>query len=116
MTDIEKDDTHQAYRDAIRNRVCSVCLDQANDGTCGLGGSRLCAIQEHLPRLVATLSAIHSPRMDEYVAAVEAEICGRCSQQDAAGKCELRNRGECALYTYLSLVVEAVEEVQAAAS
>jgi hypothetical protein len=116
VTDTEKDETYRAYWDTIRSRVCSVCLDQADDGTCGLGGRRLCAIRAHLPRLVETLSPIDSPRMDEYVAAVEAEICGRCPQQDAEGECELRDEGECALYTYLSLVVEAVEEVQSAAS
>ena len=107
MTDRVKEETYKAYWDAIRSRVCSVCLDQANDGTCGLGRRRVCAIEVHLPRLVEVLSSIDSPRMDEYVAAIEAEICGRCPQQDSGGKCELRDEGTCALYTYLPLVVEA---------
>ena len=116
VTDHAKDETYRTYWDAIRSRVCSVCLDQANDGTCGLGRRRLCAIEAHLPRLVEILSLIDSPRMDEYVAAVEAEICGRCAQQDSGGRCELRDEGQCALYTYLPLVVEAIEEVRGAAS
>ena len=116
MTDSDRNETHRAYWDAILRRVCSVCLDQANDGTCGLGRRRVCAIEAHLPRLVEVLSSIDSPRMDEYVAAVEAEICGRCAQQDSGRKCELRDEGKCALYTYLPLVVEAVEEVRGAAS
>lgn len=115
MTDSDGNETHGAYWDAIRSRVCSVCLDQANDGTCGLGRRRVCAIEAHLPRLVEVLSSIDSPRMDEYVAAVEAEICGRCAQQDSGGKCELRDEGTCALYTYLPLVVEAIEEVRGTA-
>jgi hypothetical protein len=105
---------YQAYWDAIRRKVCSVCLDQANDGSCGLT-RRTCAIESHLPRLAAVLSAIDSPRMDDYVAAVEAQICSRCPQQDAQGSCDLRNEGACALHTYLFLVVEAVEEINAAA-
>jgi hypothetical protein len=113
VTDTAKDETYRAYWDTIRSRVCSVCLDQANDGTCGLARRRRCAIEVHLPRLVELVSSIDSPRMDEYVAAVESEICGRCAQQDAHGNCELRNEGECALYTYLPLVVEAIEEVRA---
>jgi len=116
VADRVKDETYMAYWDAIRSRVCSVCLDQANDGTCGLGRRRVCAIETHLPRLVEVLSSIDSPRMDEYVAAIEAEICGHCAQQDAEGACELRDEGQCALYTYLPLLVEAVEEVRAAAS
>lgn len=36
MTDRQKDETYQVYWDAIRRRVCSVCLDQADDGSCGL--------------------------------------------------------------------------------
>ena len=106
-------DKYQAYWDAIRRKVCSVCLDQANDGSCGLT-RRTCAIEAHLPRLAEVLSAIDSPRMDDYVAAVEAEICSRCPERDAQGRCDLRNEGECALSAYLSLVVEAVEETHAA--
>lgn len=105
-----KNGKYQAYWDAIRQKVCSVCLDQAHDGTCGLT-KRTCAIERHLPRLAEVLSSIDSSRMDEYVAAVEAQICSRCPEQDAQGRCGLRNEGECALYTYLPLVIEAIEEV-----
>lgn len=115
MTDRAKDAIRQAYWEAIRSHVCSVSLDQADDGGCGLHG-RVCAIEAHLPRLVEVLSSIDSPRMDEYVASVEREICGACEHQDAAGLCGLREEGECALYAYLPLVVEAIEDVRGASS
>jgi hypothetical protein len=105
---------YQAYWDAIRRKVCSVCLDQANDGSCGLT-RRTCAIEAHLPRLAGVLSTIDSPRLDEYVAAVQAHICGECPEQDAQGQCDLRDEGTCALDTYLFLVVEAIEEINARA-
>jgi hypothetical protein len=111
VTDRATDAIRQAYWDAIRSHVCSVCLDQGDDGGCGLRG-RMCAIEAHLPRLVQILSSIDSPRMDEYVTAVEKEICGTCEHQDAAGLCGLRKAGECALYTYLPLVVDAIEDVR----
>ena len=50
--------------------------------------------------------------MDDYVAAVEAQVCSRCGESDEHGRCGLRERGDCALSTYLSLVVDAIEEVR----
>jgi hypothetical protein len=113
MAEIEKDARYKAYWDAIQQRVCGVCLDQKNDGSCGLSG-RVCSIEHHLPGIVEALVAIDSPRMDEYFAAIEQQICKRCSEQDSLGQCELRDKGECALSTYLYLVTEAVQEVKEA--
>jgi hypothetical protein len=104
----------QAYLEAIREQVCRVCLDQADDGSCGLS-RRTCAIEAHLPRLATVLAGIHSPRMDEYDAAVRAEICPSCAQQDAQGDCPVRDASDCALLTYLPLVLDAIESVRGAA-
>jgi hypothetical protein len=100
----------QAYWEAIRQHVCGVCLDQRDDGECGLR-HRTCALQAHLPRLVEVLAAVQSTRMDEYEAAVRAEICAGCPSQDADSHCPLREKSDCALFTYLPLVLEAVEGV-----
>jgi len=108
---MSREERYQAYWEAIRRRVCSVCLDNADDGSCGLGGKD-CAIEVHLPRLVDTVLSVESGRMDEFVTAVESQICGQCTDQDAQGFCRLRQRGDCALSIYLPLVVEAIEEVQ----
>src|SRR4029434_396635 len=81
----------QAYWEAIRLHVCGVCLDQADDGECGLT-RRACALQMHLPRLAEVLSRVHSTQMDDYEAAVRAEICPGCSGQDAQGRCALREK------------------------
>ena len=50
----------------------------------------------------------------EYVAAVQSDICTTCTEQDAEGHCRLRQKGDCALTVYMPLVVEAIEEVNAA--
>jgi hypothetical protein len=107
-----KDLRYPAYWDAIRAKVCSVCLDQADDGSCGLD-QRICAVQKYLPAVIDVASRVHSRRMDEYVAAIESEICARCPDQDAKGRCEQREAGTCALYTYLSLILDTVDEVRA---
>ena len=110
MSASQPDERYQAYWEAIQRRVCSVCLDQAADGSCGLT-RRVCALERHLPALVSALVAIRSDRMDEYVAAIEAQVCSHCPEQDACGECRVRDDARCSLYSYLSLVVEAVEEI-----
>jgi hypothetical protein len=107
------DDRYDRYREALRRRVCAVCLDSRDDGSCGLDAGRHCAVDEYLPRLVDVLLAVRSGRMDEYAAALESEICSRCASQDKEGACRLRDRGECALAVYLPLIVDAIEEVGA---
>ena len=104
------DERYQAYWDAIRRHVCGVCLDQADDGSCGLT-RRVCALEMHLPALVNALVSVRSDRMDEYVAAIEAQVCSHCPEQNAQGRCRLRDAACCALSSYLPLVVDAVEEV-----
>ena len=110
INDVQAEARYRAYWHAIQKHVCGVCLDQADDGGCGLT-RRVCALQAHLPRLVQVLTAVQSTRMDEYEAAVRAEICAGCSGQDAEGRCGLREEANCALYAYLPLVLEAVESV-----
>ncbi len=105
-------DEYATYWSAIQRRACAVCLDAADDGTCGLPRARTCTLPTQLPAIIGAILAVHSDRMDDYVAAIEAAVCARCSQQDDHGRCGLRDQGECGLYTYLPLVVDAIEEVK----
>lgn len=105
------DDRYQVYMDSIRGRVCAVCLDQRDDGTCQLAGGRLCAIEGELPRVVEAVLAVRSDRMDPYVDAVKEQICEGCRGQDQEGHCQFREAGECALWMFLPLLVDAADEV-----
>ena len=104
------DERYRTYLEAIKRRVCSVCLDRRDDGSCGLT-HRTCAIEAHLPDLVEAVTKVESDRMDEYIAAIEAQVCSGCERK-AGLACRFHEHGECALDTYLYLVVEAIEEVQ----
>ena len=104
-------DRYRAYWDAIRARVCAVCLDAADDGSCRLVRGHACAIVEQLPRLIEVLRGVRSQRMDEYVNAVETQICSHCASRAQDGDCKLRHSGNCALYTYLPLILDAIDEV-----
>jgi hypothetical protein len=110
MAQEASDDRHRAYREALRRRVCAVCLDSRDDGSCGLDHGRTCALDRHGPRLIDAMLKVRSTRMDEYYAALDAEICSRCHEQDAQGVCRLRNEGACALAVYLPMIVDAIEE------
>jgi hypothetical protein len=106
------DPRYRPFMTAIRRRVCAVCMDQKDDGSCGLHG-HVCAIEKHMPAVVDVLMALDDHRMDDYVTAVEAEVCGHCSEQDPSRTCALREKGDCALHAYLSLVVDAIQDVSA---
>ena len=104
-------DGYQPYREALRRRVCAVCLDSAADGSCRLSGLRTCAIDEHLPQVLEAIRDVRERRDDTYASAVEARVCRHCPHRDAHGSCSLRQGGRCALLVFLPLVVEAIEEV-----
>ncbi len=108
----DEEDRYQPYRDAIRRRVCAVCLDGKDDGSCGLAGPPACAIDEHLPRLVDAILDVRDRRDDAYASSVEARVCGHCSHRDNLGFCGLRRDGRCTVSVYLPLIVEAVDEVE----
>jgi hypothetical protein len=103
---------YQAYWDAIQRRACGVCLDAADDGGCGLPAGRTCALPSELPAIIEAILQVKSDRMDDYVTAIEAAVCARCPEQDGEGHCGRRDRADCGLYTYLPLVVDAIEEVK----
>ncbi|MGB9604419.1 MAG: hypothetical protein ACP5U2_00210 [Bryobacteraceae bacterium] len=45
-------DDIQDYIRAIRENVCSVCLEQRLDGSCALRGQTRCALDSHLAEMV----------------------------------------------------------------
>ena len=104
----------EAYWAALQQSVCAVCLDSRDDGSCGLPHGRVCALKTHLELVIDVVHGIESPRMDEYVATLEVNVCQSCPEQHD-GQCQKRDAGECALYTYLPMVVDSVEAADEAA-
>jgi hypothetical protein len=98
------------YWQALQASVCAICLDRRDDGSCGLPRGAVCALKRHLPLILDVVHNVDSAHMDDYVETVEGEVCRRCPEQDASGKCVKRDKASCALYTYLPVVVDAVEE------
>ncbi len=101
----------RVYREALRRRVCAVCLDGADDGRCALADDIACPMIELLPVLVAAIEEARA-RGSGYPRVVEARVCSRCRHRDALGLCVRRREGRCALWLYLPLVAQAAAEAE----
>jgi hypothetical protein len=106
----------QDYLDAIRRRVCSVCIDAVySDGhqfvRCGLPKSRTCPVELYLPQVIEVVESVDSPLIEDYVTVLRDKVCAVC-EQSQEGVCALRLKADCALDRYFMLVAEAIEEVQ----
>jgi hypothetical protein len=106
------EDRYAAYRDALRRRVCAVCLDGAENGSCGLGEGPRCPVEEHLATLVDLVIELRARRDTRFTAAVVSRMCSRCPRIEASGSCSSRDDGRCALSVFLPLILEALDEVE----
>ena len=105
MTDLEP------YREALKQSVCSYCVDRNDDGSCGLEGGRACAIDLHFPHIVKAVEAVQSDNLNDYARSIAETVCAQCPNEDEGGQCNFRDNFDCALDTLTYLVVEAIEEV-----
>jgi len=94
----------------LRARICRVCSDRREDGSCGLEKPADCAIFRYLPELARAIQATESADVKDYVRSIRSQVCSICPQQAADGSCELRQEVRCALDAYLILIVDAIEE------
>ena len=97
--------------EAVAQTTCAVCLDRCDDGGCRVParGSD-CPLRTFFTVAIDVVRRVDSSTMDPYVAALESEVCPTCAELGAGGECGRRDRGECALYAYLPLTVEAIEQ------
>ena len=96
----------------VLERICAVCIDRRDDGSCGLDTDLRCSIKLHLPRILQTLGKVSSPRLSDYAERIRSSICAVCEDREPDGSCEVRERVDCPLDTYLMLVVEAIEDLR----
>lgn len=105
----------QEYAEAIRSRVCPVCLDAVMHGDrfvrCGLPASRKCPIDIYLPQVIATVESVDSWLMEDYVRVLREKVCAFCASSEG-GVCVLRLQADCALDRYFMLVIDAIEGVR----
>jgi len=103
--------TLDAYEKAVLDRICAVCVDRRDDGTCGLDPKLACAIKEHLPMVLSMLRGVSSDKMGSYIERIRHNVCNICTQGNRDGSCDVRAHVDCPLDRYLGLVVEAIEDL-----
>jgi len=94
----------------VRDKICSVCSDRTEHGTCGLEEPSACALFRLFPEVAHAIQSVQSDDINDYVQAIRLGVCSICHEQMADGSCETRKRVQCALDAYLLLIVDAVEE------
>lgn len=94
----------------VRDRICRVCSDRKMDGTCGLEEPAGCALFRLFPQVAQAIQATSSDDLQDYINAIRGNVCSVCTAQDSSGDCGLRQDVQCALDSYLLLIVEAIEE------
>jgi len=104
-------DRIDVFREALKTRVCGVCFDRNDNGTCGLPEGRVCALEAHLPEIVKAVESVHSFDLTPYVEGIRSEVCPKCSQDDY-GRCVFRENFDCSVDNFLLLVVDTIEEVK----
>jgi hypothetical protein len=94
----------------LRARICGVCSDRKEDGSCGLEQPADCAMFRYLPEVARAVQATDSDDVTDYIRAIRSQVCAICFEQAADGSCEMRQQVRCALDAYLILIVDAIEE------
>ncbi|HEY7700366.1 MAG TPA: hypothetical protein VIE88_18205 [Vicinamibacteria bacterium] len=104
-------DRIDVFREALKERVCGICFDRNDDGTCGLPEGRVCALEAHLPEIVKAVESVHSFDLTPYVEGIRAQVCPNCSQ-DEHGRCVFRDNFDCSVDNFLMIVVDTIEDVK----
>jgi hypothetical protein len=101
----------EIYKQALNDKVCSLCQRFGYDEVCGKGENGICIIDQHLPKIVeAVLCTPKSNNITDYVVRLRELVCSGCPGQDDSGRCELRDLAYCTLDSFFILVVQTIEE------
>ena len=95
----------------VRNTICHVCSERTASGECGLENPSRCALFRLFPQVATAIRSVKSDDIGQYIDAIRQQVCSICTDQAPDGTCETRQQVQCALDSYLLLVVDAIEEV-----
>lgn len=98
------------YLEAIKDKVCTHCIDADGFGNCRISSDKICTIESNYDRIVKSILATKSNRYEDYVAGLRENVCENCSY-GASENCDDRNEIECPLDRYYPMIVDAIEQV-----
>lgn len=104
MSPIPEEPTRAEYLAAIRDYVCSRCVERPAGGPPCLPLGKVCGIELHLPELLDSIHRCSSPRINLYLDETRKSVCSTCPHHGG-------EQCPCPMDTLAVLLVEAVEEV-----
>ena len=100
------------YLKAIKENVCSICVDSNEKGFCTLNAKETCAVELFFPQILEAVHSVDSKKMQDYHDKLRETVCVKCRAQED-GNCYLREDANCSLDRYFSLIVEIIHKVDA---
>ena len=97
------------YLKAVKQNICSICVDSTERGSCTLTNKEICAVELYLPRLIQVITSSFSDDKNEIQARLRNIICDGC-RNECNGNCYLRNDANCSLDRYFPLIVETIQK------
>jgi len=100
------------FEEVIRTSVCTECIDRTGMGICGMGRADECPLNQFMPRIVKAVKSVQTGKMDDYIVALHAELCGHAKEVPASVSV-LAEEVEMVLDHHLPMVLDAIDEVNA---
>ncbi|MBM4170322.1 MAG: hypothetical protein FJ214_00445 [Ignavibacteria bacterium] len=99
------------YLKAVKENVCSICVDSNDKGICTLNSNESCAVEIYLPQIVELIHKNENEKLSDIQKKLKETICVECETQSESGVCYLREDANCSLDRYFSLIVETINRV-----
>lgn len=100
------------YLKALKQNVCSICVDSNEKGGCTLNEKESCAVELYLTKIVEVVHSDENEDIKELQNKLRETVCVECRAQEG-GNCYLREDANCSLDRYFSLIVETIQKVDA---
>ncbi len=97
------------YLKAIREKVCSICVDSDENGKCKMTDDESCAVELYIDKIVDVVHSVQSDKVSDYVDALHQKICVEC--RGSSERCNLRLDVNCSLDRYFPLIVDVIQNV-----
>ena len=96
------------YLQAIKEKVCSHCIERGPNGECRISSDKVCTIESNYERIVSAVLSASSDRYEDYIGALRRNVCQDCGYGSPTS-CDDRDHVECPLDRYYPMIVDAVE-------
>lgn len=97
------------YLRAIKENLCSICVDSNKNGVCTLSESEICAVEQFLPEIVQIVQS--EDEYDKQYELLKNSICKNCRNDDESDNCNLSENANCSLDRYFPQIVEIIQKV-----